>query len=532
MPMNEFQEVKSKADLTPCPSMPQAKSYNFLKNSAFTTLGWLVPILVNFITVPIIVHNLGYDAYGVWVLVMAVMGYFALLDLGVAKGGIKFLAEANARGDISTANQVVSIGLVFYCAIGLVGGVGIALSVDTFLLDFIKTPEALKPTARIVFYLAAFGFFVTMLQTYLLSLPQALHRFDISNTVDSVNQIVISVITVLVVVVGFGLISVIVVRVIGNILCCISLVHRLKKCMPSLNFSTYFRWKLAKSVFSYSLISFIGRVGTTTATQLQTIIVGSLLGTTAVAVFSIPFTLISRVMGISSRLSMLIFPVSSELSGDLNMERLHEVYLTMTRNLFFLSVVQVVVFVLFSWEILRVWMGAEFADKASIILVMVAIGYFFDTLTNLPSQVCDGLGHPRITSIFAFIRGIVGILLTLVGGYILGVQGVAAGYMLSCIIVSALFNFYVHQKVIMLSYMGVMGHYAESALFGTLIFGLFFSIQNDLATFSLARLLIELSGVSFSFALIGYFRIIDVKSRRYFNHLAGQMFSQMTVRFR
>lgn len=506
--------------------------YNFIKNSAFTTLGWLVPILVNFITVPIIVHNLGYDAYGVWVLVMAVMGYFALLDLGVAKGGIKFLAEANARNDTVTANQVVCIGGLFYCAIGVVGGLCIALSVDTFLLDLIKTPETLKPTARIVFYLASVGFLVTMLQTYLLSLPQALHRFDISNTVDSINQVVTSIVTVLVVVLGFGLVSVIVVRIIGNLVCCISLIRALRKFMPSLHLTMSLRWDLARSVFSFSLISFIGRVGTTTANQLQTIIVGSLLGTTAITIFSIPYTLISRIMGISSRLSMLIFPISSELSGELNMERLHAVYLTMTRNLFYLSMVQMVMFSLFSWEILRVWMGVEFADNASAILMMVAVGFFFDTMTNVSSQVCDGLGHPRITSAFAFIRGIVGILLTLIGGYLSGVQGVAAGFMLSCILGSVSFNFYIHRRVIMISYLKVMRHYAESAVFCALIFGLFFSISNFSATFSLAQLLINLTGVTFSFTLFGYFRIIDEKSRHYFNHLVGQTLSQMTARFR
>lgn len=504
-----------------------------MRNSAFAALGWLVPILVNFLSVPIIVHNLGYDEYGVWALVMAVMGYFALLDLGVAKGGIKFLADANAKNDSASVDQVICIGLLFYCGIGAVGGFFISLSVDPLLLHLIKIPENLQSTARTVFHLASVGFFVTMLQSYLLSLPQAFHRFDVSNTIDSLNQIVSTVITVLVVVTGFGLTGVIVVRILANVVCCISLIRALRKLIPNFHFTTSINLQLARKIFSFSLITFVGRAGNVTANQLQTIVIGSLLGTAAVTVFTIPFTLVSRIMGISNRLSWLIFPVSSEFSGGKETERLYVVYLNMTKNLFFLGLFQVVVLSLFSWEILCVWMGAEFADKASIVLALVAIGYFFNTLTNVPSQVCDGLGFPRITSMFAFIRGAIGIVLTLAGGWLAGLMGVAIGYMASCVVVSAMFNLYIHPRIIKVPYSSVVRECMESALFGALISIVIVTLHHLHPTpFNVFKFSGEMLAITSLFAIFGYYRILDKDHRLRIACSINQAYAQWVAKFK
>ena len=502
------------------------KQYSITRNSLYNVLGWVIPIIVNFVSIPIIVAQLGYDQYGVWVLVMAVMGYFALLDLGVVKGGIRFLAEYSAANDMRRASQVISLGFYAYLLIGLLGCGLTLLCTDPVLLPLIKLPDELHDLARQVFHLAAFGFLVTMLQTYMLSLPQAVHRFDISNKVDTANQILTTAATVIALSLGFGLVSIIVIRIVGSILCCASLYHALKKCLPDLRLTIRFDQGLARMVFSYSLVSFVGRLGTTTANHLQTIVIGSILGTTAVTIFSVPFQLISRVMSLSYRLSMVIFPISSELgAGEANLKRLHEIYLTMGRNIFFLNIMQVVLFSLFSWDLLSLWMGRDFADKSSLILTLLAIGVFFDSLTNLPSQICDGLSHPRITSTFAFIRGAIGILFVLIGGHVAGVLGVAAGFTLSCIIMSLAFNIYVHPRIIKLSMVKVALSYAEITVFGLLVLASFIplTVFKPRETLDVAAFLLKGSAAGLAFCLYGYARLLDGERKRQLHSQLGLM---------
>lgn len=502
--------------MTSAQDIPE-QNFSILRNSVYSIVGWLVPTFVNFISIPIIVGKLGYDAYGVWTLVMALMGYFALLDLGVAKGGIRYLAEYNAKGDTAQANDVISLGFLTYLCIGLCGGVLLFAITDPVLLKLIKLPDELRPLARQVLHLAALGFVVTMLQTYLLSLPQALHRFDISNKVDSTFQVLNTVATLIALSMGYGLLSVIVLRIVSSTLCCITLAFSIRGCLPNYRFSRRINRPLARQVLSYSLTSFVGRLGSTTANQLQIFVIGSILGATSITVFSIPFQLISRVMGISCQLSMVIFPISSELGHNENLERLHQIYLSMTRTLFFLNVAQVVLFTLFAWDILALWMGKAFADQASTLLALIAAGFFFDSTTNLPSQVCDGLSHPKVTSTFAFLRGAVGILFALVGGTTAGVLGVAVGFLLSCAVMAFAFNLYVHPRVIKLSYgQVVLKTHAESLIFGLAVMAVAFpfTLAQEHAALAVPAFLLKAIAVSLALALFGYARVLTKDQRQ------------------
>lgn len=496
----------------------QDKRYSISKNSLFNVLGWIVPILVNFVSIPIIVGKLGYDQYGVWVLVMAIMGYFALLDLGVVKGGIRFLAEYNANNDTKRANEVISLGLYTYALIGLIGGGLIFLLTDPVLIPLIKLPDGLQNLARQVLHLASLGFLVTMMQTYLLSLPQALHRFDISNKVDAWNQVLVTTATVIALFLGFGLKSIILIRIVGSLLCCLKLYNILRKSLPYFRLTTRITQGLPKKVFSYSLLSFVGRIGAMAATQLQIILIGSILGTTAVTLFNIPYQLVSRVMNITCRLSTVMFPIASELnSGEEKLQRLHVLYLTMTKYLFFLSLVQVVMFSLFSWDILSLWIGRDFADQASFILILVAIGYFFNSLTFLPSQICEGLSHLKVTVAFAFITGIVCIIFVLIGGHVAGVTGVACGSMLSFMIMSVSFNIYVHSRVILLPFRTViLRAYAESTLVGLIVTAIFlpFTLLKTTQTIELWSFLLKATCAGMLFLIYGFARILDSERRK------------------
>src|SRR6185503_9752041 len=66
------------------------------RNTFFNLVGWAWPVLLAFVVVPYIVSSLGNDAYGIFSIVSIVTGYLSLFHGPVARGNVRFMAEAYA----------------------------------------------------------------------------------------------------------------------------------------------------------------------------------------------------------------------------------------------------------------------------------------------------------------------------------------------------------------------------------------------------------------------------------------------------
>lgn len=494
-----------------------AKQYSIVKNSIYNVLGWLLPAVVQLLSVPFIVHNLGYDSYGIWTLVMAVMGYFAFLDMNMLKGGIRYLAEYDGKNDKKNANQVANFGLLAYLVIGLIGMLIIAACVDTVLLNMLKIPDELVHMARTTLYLSSLGFLLLMTQNYLLSIPKALHRFDVSNKIEMSFTIGSILLTVCLLFFGYGLLEVVIARLLANFICILVAYRSVNGVMPYYKFTPYIDRQIIKKVSSYSLVSFAGRVGVTTNSYANTFVAGSLIGTSAITIFTVPFMLVQRIMSISSRLSMIIFPIASELGSQKKHDELMVIYLKMTKYIFNINLLLTLLICLFSWEIMTLWMGEEFSEKSAVILMLISIGFLFNTTTGLSTLMNDGIGHPKVTSIFAFIHGGFSVVILIIFGQLYGLNGIAAGYCISSVLMACVFNIYVHKKVIGISWMEII----RVSYFGGILFAMFlvacFSIlrvNNVLPKFSIISFMIEAAIISLSYFVFAYLCVLDANDRR------------------
>ncbi|HYP19597.1 MAG TPA: hypothetical protein VEY08_05935, partial [Chloroflexia bacterium] len=71
----------------------------FLKNSISGYVSSATMIAIGLLLTPLLVRQLGHQAYGVWVLVTSLAIYLTLLDLGVADAVTRYVARARAVHD-------------------------------------------------------------------------------------------------------------------------------------------------------------------------------------------------------------------------------------------------------------------------------------------------------------------------------------------------------------------------------------------------------------------------------------------------
>src|SRR6186997_1166730 len=90
----------------------------------------LLNAVCGFIILPFLIAQLGREAYGFWTLIVATVGYFLVLDLGVSGAIGRLIAAHRAKDDIEAINRVFTTTLVLLC------GVGVLVFVLSFLLRF------------------------------------------------------------------------------------------------------------------------------------------------------------------------------------------------------------------------------------------------------------------------------------------------------------------------------------------------------------------------------------------------------------
>src|SRR5919201_3742958 len=92
------------------------------RNLIYSGVSQLWSLAVVIITVPILVHYLGTEAYGLFVLATLLLGYTAFLDLGLTPSVVRSLAAHHLEGDDPALEALIGTALTLLLALGLLGG--------------------------------------------------------------------------------------------------------------------------------------------------------------------------------------------------------------------------------------------------------------------------------------------------------------------------------------------------------------------------------------------------------------------------
>ena len=79
--------------------MRKHEKRQILKNVGSSWSALAVNVLVGIFLSPFILHHLGDAAFGVWVLIFSVTGYYGLFDLGIRSSIIRYVSKYTATGD-------------------------------------------------------------------------------------------------------------------------------------------------------------------------------------------------------------------------------------------------------------------------------------------------------------------------------------------------------------------------------------------------------------------------------------------------
>ena len=415
-----------------------------MRGAAFNLLGAAVPAVLAVLTVPLVVRYLGQEDYGLLMLVTSIMGYFALIDINVTAASTKFVSQHHAQGADRQVHQTVSFGLLIYLGIGVVGGAALWGFATPLATDVFKISPARQADAVRALQWAALGFLTGQVQVYLQSLPGALSRYDLAGSVEACFGVVLPLLTVGLLMLGGGLVELIWLRIALSCLQALGVLTWLMRRMK-------LRWarpdgETRRSMLSFSAFAFLSRFAALTYSHGDKLIIGAVVGAGPLTLFAVPTMLVNRVMALLFRLAAVMFPHASQLAAQNRMAELQTAYFSAARYLCFLNGATLLLLATLAPAILTVWMGPEFATTGATILTLMALAQWLDSLTHVPSLVNDGLGHPRVSGMFALTRALLGLSLIADGVHQAGIAGAAWAHLAASALMGGAFVAYVHGR--------------------------------------------------------------------------------------
>jgi O-antigen/teichoic acid export membrane protein len=483
-----------------------------LRNSLWNLSGSAVPMVVALATVPLLIGALGVEGFGIVTMVSSVIGYFGVLDINLSAGAIKYLAEHHAAGDRRRFAETFWFGAMFYGGLGLLGAIAIFFASGMLVGRFFEVSAEMREATITAFQLGALGFALTQTQSYLLVVPQALQRYDRSAQSEAFFGVVVNLASVAAAMAGTGVVGVIIARLsvsAANVLYLVWMIYSFKlglaPCRPGKD--------VRSALTSFSAYAYLSKIASTLHQHADKLIVGAIAGPVALTFYTVPVTLAGRILGLTYRMSSVIYPRASALAGAGRIAELHPVYLGVMRYVTYINLAALGIIVLAGDEFLRRWVGQEFVQQGYPVLVLMTLALLADSLTNIPSLVNDALGHPRVTGRFALANGLGGVATVYLGTKFGGIVGAAGGHLLSSLILGVCFLLFVHGRTVPVAFGETLRNgFGRSLGVGFLVICVLLPVK-WLIPAGLAGTVAVVSAAVLSLGLAGLFFIVGVDER-------------------
>lgn len=379
---------------------PNIRSSLLARNTLLNLVGQGLPLIVAVVSMPLVIRGLGPEQFGILALAWVVLGYFGMFDLGMGRAATKFVAEALGAGQRMRVAAIVWTSVSVQTVFGILGGLVLA-GITPFLVEHILSiPGGLVADARTTFYLLAISVPVVVVTSSFRGALEAAQRFDLVNAVripfSSANFLLPMVGLLL----GWGLVGIVALLVAARALALA--VHYLLCVRYLPNFGRLPRFHLAelRVLISFggwvTVSGFVGPI----LVHLDRFMIGALMTVAAVAYYTAPYEMVTRLWIIPTSLLATLFPAFSSLSGQGQLAQL-EVLVSRSLKYLLLSLGPVViVIVAYGRQILEIWLGPEFAGESVLALQILAVGVLINSLAHVPFSLIQALGRPDLTAKF------------------------------------------------------------------------------------------------------------------------------------
>ena len=401
-----------------------------LKINAVSNWGPLaVNLIVGLLLTPYLIGHLGKVGYGIWALVGSLLGYYGLLRLGVGSGIMRYVPFYRGTNDQGAASQIVSTAMSMFLIVGL-GIMLISMLLAEPIARFYNAGPELASLIRILGVAAA----IECPQRILDACIRSHEHWVAANLVTIVTAIARALGLAGSVYLGYGVVQM------GYVILAVTILSLALIAVLFMQFCSNIRLRPSmiklshtQTLLSFGILTTIISLAYTLTLQGHSLIIGKLISLEAVAIYAVAALLIRNIRQGLLAPARVFWPRFAYLDGENRSEEITSLFLRGTRlTAIFASGVMLIVFVL-GPSFIGLWMDGDFT-AAYPVLLLLAGGYLVEGSQAVVPFLLGGTGRQRMQAMFAAIETVIGVSLSIILTWKLGLVGVALGFVIAIVL--------------------------------------------------------------------------------------------------
>lgn len=390
---------------------------------AMMEYGWY-PLLL-FITTPWFLHQLGTEQYGYWMLLTAIVSFGGVLNVGTGAATIKAVSAGIGRtqeGEIAGPEMRASL------AIAIWGGAALATVVlSLFWFGSDKLLERMDNAALVQMtgVFAALLIWIEQLDTVFSSAMKGAERFGQAARIEIAFKAIQIIAAAVSLVIWPSLLALYLVLLTTSVLRLLAKKRIATRLLALVNLHPSLEG--ARGFIEFAKWGWLQGIGSVLYGAADRVLIGSLLGASSLAYYSIASQLAMQVHAASAAGLSVIFPkISRNLESNENFSLRRVTTLTTVGNLL-LSSALALALIVFGQQILDLWIGPDAAGPTAKILPWLVLAYWLLSFNVVPYYVLLGVGRIRFVGLTVLFAGISGITAIYLGITNLGFEGTPLG---------------------------------------------------------------------------------------------------------
>lgn len=420
-----------------------------LINSSSNAGLFLLKLVVAFVLTPVIVHALGNHDYGINEIVLALIGYMGLLEIGLQPAVTRFTAHHLASGSMEARHKVFNSSVLFGALIGI--SVAAGLCIWAFLGASGLPPSESNNSRYVIFLLIiAFQVLISFPGNVFLCIHHGHQRYGLTNLIAAVNTIIGSIVVYYFLKYeGYGLVFLTAANALGVSIKFVVLGFLLR-------FKKYGAYRLRRRYLDLSTLrellffggkSFLLGISSSFSKRASPILIGTLINPSMVAFYILPYNLIGYISNLVSAVTLNFMPYFSDLNASKNLKTTQDVFVTSSRIVAGLAAFCFLTAAFFGRPFLSEWVGQEYADKGGSVLYIASVWAFLRGINPFHGRILTGMGLHGTLANIRFFEAFVYLLAAIPLAMYLGVEGVALGILIASILTEPIVLWFVCKQI-------------------------------------------------------------------------------------